>query len=441
MAADAGATRLIDRFRPRPLDGNEVLLLQSGAEFFPALVAAIDAAVAEVWLETYIFAGDAAGLRVADALAHAAERGVAVRLLIDGYGTRELPQDIAQRLERAGVLLEVYAPMGRWLTLDRERLRRLHRKQAAVDGRIAFVGGINMLDDLQDPNHGALEYPRLDYAVRLTGPVAASVQAAMGRLWGQVAGARATLQALGLARGRGEPLRGAPLHRDPLHRDPQHRDPQHGDPQHRDPTRGPPQPDARRAPANVRAMLVLRDNLANRRAIERAYLKALGGARREVLIANAYFFPGRRFRRALAEAARRGVRVQLLLQGRAEYVLPHLATQSLYEPLLGAGVEIVEYHRSFMHAKVAVIDDWATVGSSNIDPFSLLLAREANVVVVDAGFAATLRERLLASMAEGGRAVLPEEHARRPWTRRLAGWFATLMLRLGVMVSGHRERY
>jgi phosphatidylserine/phosphatidylglycerophosphate/cardiolipin synthase-like enzyme len=136
--------------------------------------------------------------------------------------------------------------------------------------------------------------------------------------------------------------------------------------------------------------------LALRSQIERAYLKALGGARREVLIANAYFFPGRRFRRALAEAARRGVRVRLLLQGRAEYVLPHLATQSLYEPLLGAGVEIVEYHRSFMHAKVAVIDDWATVGSSNIDPFSLLLAREANVVVVDAGFAATLRERLLA---------------------------------------------
>jgi cardiolipin synthase len=403
MTADPGATRLIDRLRPRPLDGNEVRLLQSGAEFFPALVAAIDAAVTEVWLETYIFADDPAGQLIAAALARAAERGVAVRLLIDGYGTRELPKDIAQRLERAGVHIEVYAPMGRWLTLDRERLRRLHRKQAAVDGHIAFVGGINVLDDLQDPNHGVLEHPRLDYAVRLAGPVAASVHAAMGRLWTQVSVGRLPLRALGLERPRTEP--------------------------------------PGRAPAGVRAMLVLRDNIANRRAIERAYLKALGGARREVLIANAYFFPGRRFRRALAEAARRGVRVRLLLQGRAEYVLPHLATQALYEPLLAAGVEIFEYHRSFLHAKVAVIDDWATVGSSNIDPFSLLLAREANVVVVDPAFAATLRERLLASMAEGGRAVLPEEHARRPWTRRLAGWFATLMLRLGVMVSGHRERY
>jgi cardiolipin synthase len=188
-------------------------------------------------------------------------------------------------------------------------------------------------------------------------------------------------------------------------------------------------------------MLVLRDNLANRRAIERAYLRAIGRARREVLIANAYFVPGRRFRRALREAAGRGVRVRLLLQGRAEYALPHLATQALYDPLLAAGVEIVEYHRSFLHAKVAVIDDWATVGSSNIDPFSLLLAREANVMVFDAGFAATLRERLLASMAEGGRPVVHDEHARRPWTHRLAGWFATRMLRLGVVVSGHRNRY
>jgi cardiolipin synthase len=431
MAADSGATRLIDRIRPRLLDGNEVRLLQAGAEFFPALVAAIDAAAAEVWLETYIFAGDQAGLEVASALARAAERGVAVRLMVDGYGTRELPQEIAQRLERAGVQRAVYAPMGRWLTLDRERLRRLHRKQACVDGRIAFVGGINVLDDLQDPNHGVLEHPRLDYVVCLTGPVAASVHAAMGRLWAQVSAARAPLRALGLERSRGEPSRGEPPHSEPPH----------SEPPRSEPPRSEPQPTGRRPPAGMRAMLVLRDNLANRRAIERAYLKALGGARREVLIANAYFFPGRRFRRALAEAARRGVRVRLLLQGRAEYVLPHLATQALYDPLLGAGVEIVEYHRSFLHAKVAVIDDWATVGSSNIDPFSLLLAREANVVVVDAGFAATLREQLLASMAEGGRAVLPEEHARRPWTRRLAGWFATLMLRLGVMASGHRERY
>lgn len=421
-AADALDPGLLDRLLKRPVDGNEVVLLQSGAELFPSLVAAIDAARTEIWFETYIFAGDETGLRISAALARAAERGVAVRLMVDGYGTRMLPGSVAQRFESAGVQVAVYAPVRRLLTLDRERLRRLHRKLACFDGRVAFVGGINVLDDLWDPNHGALEHPRLDYAVRLNGPVVESVRGAMVRLWWQVsvarsplrAGARDGLDLLGELTGRrGHDDRG-------------------------DGGR------ARRRRVDVpgmRAMLVLRDNLGNRRAIERAYLKAIGGARREVLIANAYFFPGRRFRRALVEAARRGVRVRLLLQGRAEYVLPHLATQALYDALLHAGVEIVEYHRSFLHAKVAVVDDWATVGSSNIDPFSLLLAREANVVVVDAGFAAALRERLLASMAEGGRRVVHDEHARRPWMQRLAGWFATRMLRLGVAVSGHRRRY
>jgi cardiolipin synthase len=416
---------LLERLRPVPVDGNEVVLLQSGAEFFPSLLAAIDAAQREAWLETYIFAGDETGLRVASALARAAARGVSVRLMIDGFGTRELPTPIAQRLADAGVRVLVYKPMPGLLSLDRQRLRRLHRKQACFDGRVAFVGGLNVLGDLWDPNHGALEHPRLDYAVRLRGPIVAAVHASMARLWNPIAVAQAPLSArargaldglgqLGAIAQRSLPERLRPAARG-----------------------GRP----RRPRAGVRAMLVLRDNLANRRAIERAYLKAIGSARREVLIANAYFFPGRRFRRALVEAARRGVRVRLLLQGRAEYVLPHFATQALYDALLHAGVEIVEYHRSFLHAKVAVVDDWATVGSSNIDPFSLLLAREANVVVLDAGFAATLRERVLASMAEGGRPVLHDEHARRPWTQRLWGWFATRMLRLGVAVSGHRNRY
>jgi cardiolipin synthase A/B len=135
------------------------------------------------------------------------------------------------------------------------------------------------------------------------------------------------------------------------------------------------------------------------------------------------------------------VRVRLLLQGRPEYLLPHLAAQSMYDGLLRSGVEIVEYHRSFLHAKVAVIDDWATVGSSNIDPFSLLLAQEANVMVRDPRFAAQLRARLLASMLEGGREVRAEDTARLPWTRRLYGWFASRMMRLGVIVSGAGDRY
>jgi cardiolipin synthase len=132
------------------------------------------------------------------------------------------------------------------------------------------------------------------------------------------------------------------------------------------------------------AAFLVRDNILHRRDIEEAYLEAIAAAQQDILLANAYFLPGRRFRRALHDAVKRGVRVVILLQGRIEYRLLHYATQALYGRLLGAGIRIFEYRRSFLHAKVAVIDShWATVGSSNIDPFSLLLAREANIVVKD----------------------------------------------------------
>jgi cardiolipin synthase len=435
-ATSSSEPGLLDRLVPVPTDGNEVTLLQSGGEFFPSLVAAIDASRVEVRVETYIFGGDETGMRVAAALARAAGRGVDVRVVVDGFGTRVMPSGIADRLRSAGVRLLVYAPMSRLLSLDRERLRRLHRKLAAIDGQVAFVGGINVIDDLWDPNHGALDHPRLDYAVRLRGPIVASVRGAMDRLWRQVQGAR-------LPRFAGRPAAASAAGADAVAPAGEHALP---DDDRAAPDDAEVSPEAvpdlpRPIPGGLRAMLVLRDNLVHRRAIERSYLKAIGGSRREVLIATAYFFPGRRFRRALREAASRGVRVRLLLQGRAEYVLPHLAAQSMYGGLLRAGVEIVEYHRSFLHAKVAVIDDWSTVGSSNIDPFSLLLAREANVVVLDAAFAADLRGRLLASMTEGGRPVLLDEHARRSWRQRFFGWIAWRMLRLGVVVSGARHRY
>jgi len=374
---------------------DELILLQSGVEFFPALQAAIEAATRSVWLETYIFADDECGLAVAQCLARAAQRAVQVRVVVDGFGTRPVPTLIATILRDAGVDLRIYAPLPRLLTLDRSRLRRLHRKLACIDGHCAFVGGINIIDDLVDPNHGVLEHPRLDYAVQLRGPQADAVAQAMSRLWDQ-------LSTVGLTE------------------------------------RGIDQPRKR---MGGRVQLLLRDNLAHRRSIERAYLRAIGRSRREVLIATAYFFPGRRFRQALLKASQRGVRVRLLLQGRIEYVLPHRAAQALYDSLLARDIEIVEYHRSFLHAKVAVIDDWATVGSSNIDPFSLLLAREANVVVNDARFAAHLRERLLQSMEHGGERVVMDAHRKRPLWRRVWDAMAYRLLRLGVWVSGESQRY
>ncbi len=378
--------------------GNRVQLLESGGEYFPALIAAIDAAAHEVHLETYIFADDVLGRRVAAALARAARRGVAVRVLVDGFGAREFAAGLGASLAADRVEVMTYRPEIGQTRIRRHRLRRLHRKLAVVDGATAFVGGINVLDDFDG---GASAVARFDYAVRVEGPLVERVHTAMRQVWRLVRWAR-----LG--------------HRPPP------------------PAVLPPVPVVR---GTMEAALLVRDNLRHRRDIEHAYLHAILGARRDILIANAYFFPGRRFRKALLAAAKRGVSVRLLLQGRVEYFLQHYATQSLYARMLAAGVRVFEYEQGFLHAKVAVVDaDWATVGSSNIDPFSLLMSREANVVVRDAGFTRGLRTSLEAAMAGMAKEIRAEHLRDRSWLVRLASAAAYTLVRILVGITGYGGR-
>jgi cardiolipin synthase len=340
---------------------NQLELLQNGTAYFPRLCADIDVAQHSVYLETYIFAPDKTGRMVVDALRRAAERGVVVRVLLDGFGSADFSKAWLAELTAAKVQVQWFRREISPFTLQRSRmrrLRRLHRKLVVVDSEVAFVGGINIINDISSRDH--FSSPRLDYAVRVQGAMAGDIHSAMRRLWGVVSWAN--------FRRRGKEIRR-------LVRE-------------------------RAKPATPGIALVLRDSLRHRHDIENAYLKAIEDARSEIIIANAYFLPGRAFRMALIQAAQRGVRVMLLLQGRVEYRLQHYATHALYDKLLAAGVEIYEYQPSYLHAKVAVIDGlWSTVGSSNIDPFSLLLAREANMVIRDTGFAAELRASLLAAIA------------------------------------------
>ena len=407
-------------------DGHALVLLRGGEAYFESLIHDVDQSRHEVRIETYIFNFDASGCRVAQALERAAARGVNVYLTVDGVGTPGLPPEWVERFERSGVLWRIFLPLGRLGVLIPFRWRRLHRKLCALDGSIAYCGGINVLDDYVDPTHGPLKQPRLDFAVRVTGPLVQDVLDVMARFWWRRTPAfelrgrdlnaawrdlRLTMQrALGDQQRSGEPsaFGQSVLAESGL------------------PGKG------------AYAALVLRDNLRNRRTIERAYLKALGAARHEVVIANAYFLPGARLRRALIHLARRGVRVRLLLQGRYEYFLQYHATRPLYGKLLEAGVEIHEYAASFMHAKVAVVDGcWATVGSSNLDPLSLLLAREANVVVDDKEFAGALRESLEQAIGQGSR-VEPAAFANRSWRLRALEALASLALRAGILLTGRR---
>jgi len=370
------------------LPGNRIVLLESGAQYFPALLAEIAAARCEIRLETYIYADDPTGREVTAALCAAARRGVAVQVLVDGFGAREFPGGLGRQLGEAGAQVQIYRAERAFLRLRRHRLRRLHRKLVAVDDRVAFAGGINILDDNDTPGLG----PRFDYAVRIEGPLVARIWTSMAHLWRLVGWAR--------------------LRRRP-------------------PVQTPSPCRFDQAAGAMTAALVIRDNLRHRRDIENAYLEAIAGARIEIVLANAYFLPGRRFRRALRDAARRGVSVTVLLQGQMEYFLPHYATQALYGNLIGSGIRILEYRSGFLHAKVAVIDEaWATVGSSNIDPFSLLLAREANIVVRDALFATGLRNSLNRACRTDVREITRADLQRSSLATRMLRWTAYGLLRL-----------
>ncbi|VVD74757.1 cardiolipin synthase ClsB [Pandoraea terrigena] len=363
---------------------NDLTLLYLGQRYFTALVAAIDSATREVVLETYIFEPDDAGRQVAAALERAAQRGVAVRVILDGVGTSRRLPFLVDWVE-SGVVHRIYNPR----LFGKFGFSRTHRKLAIIDHAVAFVGGINIIDDDNAGDGTRMDGPRWDFAVQCRGPIVAAISIAFHIQW------------LRLAPGYlGTPFRYRRRgQRGRLH-----------------------------APYAGQAAFVARDNLHNRRAVEKAYLTALGRARHEVWLANPYFVPGRRLRRALTQAAKRGVAVHLLI-GRNEFRLLDTAVPWLYAKLLDAGVRIGEYDVRQLHGKVAVVDDvWATVGSSNLDALSLFLNHEANVVVLDDPLVIELRDHIRQAFSEA-RLIDPARYGERSRWRRLRQWAAYRLYR------------
>jgi len=379
------------------LPGNHISLLRSGAEYFPALEAAIAKAEQEVYLQTYIFELDATGYRIGSVLMQAAQRGVAVHLLLDGFGSKPLSKQYVRELQQAGVQVMFYRPKVSPWTFKKSRLRRLHRKVVVVDSKIAFVGGINIIDD-NDPHYQIP--PRVDYAVRVEGTIVPTIVESVYKLWRRLVWSN--------------------LHRLKRPAKPKLKTPKASN------------------KAGIQAVYLERNNVLHRHDIELAYLDAISKATTEIIIANAYFLPGKRFRQALLAAAKRGVAVKLLLQGRKEYFLM-FATHAYYRVFLDAGVEIYEHRKSFMHSKVAVIDrEWVTVGSSNIDPFSLLLSLEANVFILDKAFAHALKNEIDPQIKSAYRVTT------RKWNndskfKHLASWVAYGVVRFFLGVIGYSK--
>ncbi len=407
--------------KPKRLGANQVELLEGGDMLFPRMCKAIDEAREEVWLATYIFHNDPAATAVADALKRAAERGVEVHLVVDGFGSIASMSTVRETFVGSAVKLEVFRPLDRWYSwLQPGQLRRLHQKLCVCDGQVAFVGGINLIDDRNDMNHGWADLPRLDFAVQIKGPLAGPVGATARAMWTRahlsrdwrdearllVRSARPVKEALNLVRQ----------------------------------VRGLPEPAEKVLDENAPmvALFLVRDNVRQRRAIEHAYIRAIKHAQHRVDIAVPYFYPGKRFRAALRGAAQRGVQVRLLMQGKVDFRVAAMAARALYDELRAAGVQIYEYTPAFLHAKVAVVDDdWATVGSSNIDPLSLLLNLEANVIVQDKAFAKTLADRFDAAFQVSTQVMGPPARAGlRGWLHRsLVSWGAHLYMRLAGLTG------
>ncbi len=372
--------------------GNHLKLLHTGEAFFPTLLSAIDAASQEIYLETYIFANDESSREVQAALIRAAARHVRVHVIIDWIGSgRDHSIALQQTLEHAGVACRVF---NAWF---KRGLVRTHRKLCVIDQTTAFIGGINIVDDLltahQPPQQ--LPFARWDFAVSLQGSCVASVYKEITAQWLKL-GKMPLLNRLRLAR----ELR---------------------------------RKDQIKTTQGSAAAIVFRDNLRNRFTIQSAYLRALGKAKTSAYFANPYFAPGRRLRSGLINAAKRGVDVRLLL-GVGEFDLQDLVAQSYYPKLLKHGIKIYEYHRTHMHAKVAVIDQqWSTVGSSNFDGLSLFLNHEANIMINDDDFSEKLQQHLCQGFAEALE-ITPETVAKQTWFQGFKNRLAYLIYRWALQL-------
>lgn len=352
--------------------GNAVKLLKDGDEFFPQLIRRIRKAEHEIFIETFILANDRVGRAIQKALLRAARRGVWVAVTADSYGSFYLDDEYIKTLTDAGVIFQIYDPQPKFFDTRPKAFRCLHRKLAVIDGLCAFIGGINLSDEHLTRMS---ESGKRDYALEVVGPVVKRIRK-LCQSYVREAKNESWLP--------------------PMHVEPH------------------PSADA---PCDV--VFVSRDNKRNRSEIEKAYISQINSAKTRVIIANAYFFPGYRVMRALKKAASRGVAVDLILQGNPDIPFALPAARCLYHTLTKDGVNVHEYLERPLHAKVAVIDDeWSTVGSSNLDPWSLSMNLEANIFVKSKVLNADLTQNLTALMKKSS-LVQYESVQRRDWWCRL----------------------
>lgn len=374
LAATDRARALAGHLNAPLIPGNRIELLVNGDRIFPALLGAIRGARDTLNFLTFVYWQGGIAEETAAALAAAARRGVEVRILLDDYGSLQMDKGLVETMREAGCEVCYFNPL-RWFTVSRYNYRT-HRKILVADGAIGFTGGVGIADewtgDAEDPDHWR------DDHFRVEGPAVHHLQGAFAQNW---------------RTGTGEVLAGARFF-PPLE------------------------------PAGGSAVVPILGEPKRASDVEIGYWTSLVAARERIEIATPYFVPPRGLLRAIADAARRGVAVRLLVPGdRNDSRFVRRVSRVFYRPLIEAGVRIFEYRPTMMHAKaISADDDWAVIGSANFDNRSFELNYESNLVVVDGGLTATLRaafERDLERAEEITLDRLDGEAAWKTWLGRM----------------------
>lgn len=379
--------RLGESVSPFPMTaGNRIVPLSGGDEAYAAMVRAIDDARGSVALTSYLFDHDEAGLLVADALTRAHVRGVLVRVLVDGVGSRNSKPPITRRLAAGGVPCALFLDGFLGFNLPYANMRS-HRKILVVDGRVAFTGGMNVQGHFLGAVMG--DAAARDTHFRIEGPAVAQLMAVFAQDW------RFTT---------GESLEGRPWFG------------RHA----KEAAAGgvparvvPSGPDERIAPTHM--MLV----------------GALGEARSRVLVATPYFLPDQSLVEAFAVAARRGVAVDIVIPAASDLRLVDRAVTAQLDQVVRHGCRVWRSHGPFDHSKLFCVDGvWSYVGTSNLDPRSMNLNFEVDMEVHDPVLATWIETRLRARIADATQETR-ETLAARPYLARLRDrvvWLASPLL-------------
>ncbi len=373
------ATTNLTDFRFPWREGNQFRLLLNGDQFFPVMLDAIDSANTYIALNMYLMSSGVVADRFIDALQYAAQRGVSIYIILDGYGASGLHKKDRERLNHKNIHLAFYNPIryGRWFN----NFFRDHRKLLLVDGKLAFAGGVGITDDFS-PADTPAQYWR-ETVIEIKGPCVDDWRRLFIESW-PVQGSMPMLPA-------------SPL----LYQD--------------------QNPGSEEAPGQLGR--VTRSQATTSQEIRRSVNRHLHAAEHRIWIATAYFVPSWRMQRALRKAAQRGIDVRLLLPGEhTDHPAIRHAGRRFYYKLLLSGVRIFEYQPRFTHSKIMLCDQWSTIGSSNFDRWNLVWNLEANQEVDDEAFARSVKQ-LFNDDFKACEEIALKAWCERPWHRRCLEWY------------------